>query len=67
MYIFKESPSVCLSKLGGNAIFSVTNLDRVPYFSVQIPFIYKHLLSKHFVRRSLGQDTKGRNIQNTKT
>ncbi len=42
-----------MSGFGGNAIFSVANLDRGLISSVYIPFIYEHLFYKYFVRRSV--------------
>ena len=50
---------ICMSGLGGNAIFSAPNLDRAPVFFVQIPLINEHLFCKYFVRLSVGNATKG--------
>ncbi len=59
-------PSVCPSGLGENAIFSAPNLDRNKKNSVHIPLIYEHLFYKYFVRRSVDQATKGRNVKKAK-
>ena len=55
--------SVYPSVLGGNAILSAPNYDRGLIYSVQIRLIYEHLYYKYFVRRSVGQATKGRNVK----
>ncbi len=46
--------SKCLSRLGGNVIFSAPNWDIAPILFVQIPFINEHLFCKYFVRLSVG-------------
>ena len=48
--------SVCLSGLGGNAIFSVANWDIAPIFCA---LINEHLFCKYFIRLSFGNATKG--------
>ncbi len=58
---------VCLSGLGGKAIFSAPNLDIAPIFFVQIPLINEHPFCKYFVRWSDSLATKGRNVKILKT
>ncbi len=43
--------------------FLVPIKDRVLIFSLHIPLIYEHLFCKFFVRRSVGQATKDRNVK----
>ena len=38
-------------------------LRRQFFLSLQIRLTYEHLFYKYFVRRSVGQDTKGRNVK----
>ncbi len=46
-----------------NAIFSAPNQDRRLILSVHIPLIYEHIFNKLFVRRSVSQATKAKNIR----
>ncbi len=52
--------SVCMSGLGGNVIFPAPIYDRALIFCVHIPLVYEQLFYKYFVRRSVGQATKGK-------
>ena len=48
------------------SIIQATDLPlrtKVKFLFVKIPLTYKHLLYKSFVRRSVGQATKGRNVK----
>ncbi len=51
--------SVCPSGLGGNVIFSAP-VYKALIFCVHIPLVYEHLIYKYFVRRTVGQATKGK-------
>ena len=56
-------PSVCMSGLGGNVIFSDLIQDRALIFCVHIPFVYEHIFFKYFVRWSVGHVSKDRNVK----
>ena len=61
-------PSVRMSGLGGNVLFSgCKSNDRGPIFFVQIRLKYEHLFCKYFFRCSAGLATKGRNVKILKT
>ncbi len=47
-------------RLGGNVIFSAPKQDNALIFCVHIALVYKQLFYKYFVRRSVGQATKGK-------
>ena len=52
---------VCMSvRFRGNVIFSVPIYDRALIFCVHIPLVVEYLFYKYFVRRSIGQATKGK-------
>ncbi len=56
--------SVCMSFMfRWNAIFSAPNWDKVISFFVHISLIYDHLFYKYFVRRSVDQAKKVRNVK----
>ncbi len=52
-------PSVC-QVLGENAVFQPLIKIEV---SAQIPLTYDHVYCKYFVRRSINQASKGRNLK----
>ncbi len=52
-----------MSGIGENAIVSAANQNSRQFLSVQIPLTYEHLIWKYFIRRSVGQAAKGRNLR----
>ncbi len=53
-------PSIC--QVQGET-FSVPRADRVLNLSMHIPLIYEHLFYKYFVRQSVGQATKAKELR----